>query len=116
MSMHAQPVNTSTRMDPLMTVGAAAEFLSRRQVYLLVERGELPTVRVGTRIRFIPAASATTSSVTARNVLMNEKAAPGKGGSPTTSPLRAYPSGRKEQAPTATAFSTTPLASSVASS
>jgi excisionase family DNA binding protein len=43
-------------MDPLMTVGAAAEFLSvsRRQVYLLVERGELPTVRVGTRIRFIP--------------------------------------------------------------
>lgn len=34
----------------------AASFLSvsRRQVYLLIERGELPTVRVGTRIRLIP--------------------------------------------------------------
>jgi excisionase family DNA binding protein len=39
-----------------MTVADAAGFLavSRRQVYLLVERGELPIVRVGTRIRFVP--------------------------------------------------------------
>jgi excisionase family DNA binding protein len=39
-----------------MTVADAAAFLaiSRRQVYLLVERGELPTVRVGTRLRFVP--------------------------------------------------------------
>jgi excisionase family DNA binding protein len=39
-----------------MTVADAADFLavSRRQVYLLVERGDLPTVRVGTRIRFVP--------------------------------------------------------------
>jgi len=43
-------------MEPLLTVGDAASFLgvSRRQVYLLVERGQLPTVRVGQRIRFIP--------------------------------------------------------------
>jgi excisionase family DNA binding protein len=39
-----------------MTVAAAAGYLSvsRRQVYLLVERGELPAVRVGERLRFIP--------------------------------------------------------------
>jgi excisionase family DNA binding protein len=39
-----------------MTVADVASFaaVSRRQVYLLVERGELPTVRVGTRIRFVP--------------------------------------------------------------
>jgi excisionase family DNA binding protein len=39
-----------------MTVAAAASYLnvSRRQVYLLVERGELPAVRVGQRLRFIP--------------------------------------------------------------
>jgi excisionase family DNA binding protein len=38
-----------------MTVAAAASYLSvsRRQVYLLVERGELPAVRVGQRLRFI---------------------------------------------------------------
>lgn len=43
-------------MEPLLTVSEAASFLSvsRRQVYLLIERGELPTVRVGTRIRLIP--------------------------------------------------------------
>jgi excisionase family DNA binding protein len=43
-------------MEPLLTVEEAASFLnvSRRQVYLLVERGQLPTVRVGQRIRFIP--------------------------------------------------------------
>jgi excisionase family DNA binding protein len=40
-----------------MTVADAAVFLavSRRQVYLLVERNELPTVRVGSRLRFVPA-------------------------------------------------------------
>jgi excisionase family DNA binding protein len=40
-----------------MTVADAADFLaiSRRQVYVLLERGELPAVRVGTRIRLIPA-------------------------------------------------------------
>jgi excisionase family DNA binding protein len=40
-----------------MRVAAAAAYLavSRRQIYLLVERGELPAVRVGTRVRFIPA-------------------------------------------------------------
>ena len=39
-----------------MTVADAADFLaiSRRQVYVLLERGELPAVRVGTRIRLIP--------------------------------------------------------------
>jgi excisionase family DNA binding protein len=39
-----------------MTVADVAAFLSvsRRQVYLLVEHQELPTVRVGTRIRFVP--------------------------------------------------------------
>lgn len=39
-----------------MTVADVARFLSvsRRQVYLFVERGELPTVRVGRRIRFVP--------------------------------------------------------------
>jgi excisionase family DNA binding protein len=40
-----------------MTVADAAEYLaiSRRQVYLLIDRRELPAVRVGTRIRFVPA-------------------------------------------------------------
>jgi excisionase family DNA binding protein len=40
-----------------MTVADAARYLavSRRQVYLLIERGDLPHVRVGERIRFIPA-------------------------------------------------------------
>jgi excisionase family DNA binding protein len=39
-----------------MTVADVAAFLavSRRQVYLLIERRELPTVRVGSRIRFVP--------------------------------------------------------------
>jgi excisionase family DNA binding protein len=40
-----------------MRVVDAADYLavSRRQIYLLVERGELPAVRVGSRVRFIPA-------------------------------------------------------------
>lgn len=45
------------RTEPLLTVADAATYLavSRRQVYLLIERGELRHVRVGERIRFIPA-------------------------------------------------------------
>ena len=44
-------------MEPLLTIEEAASFLavSRRQVYTLLERGDLPAVRVGTRVRFIPA-------------------------------------------------------------
>jgi excisionase family DNA binding protein len=45
-------------LEPLLTInGAAASFLSvsRRQVYTLLERGELPHVRVGERTRFLPA-------------------------------------------------------------
>jgi excisionase family DNA binding protein len=56
MSTHTQGIASSPGRTTLMTVADAAEFLavSRRQVYLLVERGELPTVRVGTRLRFVP--------------------------------------------------------------
>lgn len=41
-----------------MTVGQAAEYLqvSRRQVYYLLQSGELPFVRVGQRVRFDPEA------------------------------------------------------------
>jgi excisionase family DNA binding protein len=44
-------------MEPLLTIDGTAAFLgiSRRQVYKLLERGELPHVRVGRRTRFIPA-------------------------------------------------------------
>jgi excisionase family DNA binding protein len=58
MSTHTQQVvSASERTARLMTVADAADFLaiSRRQVYVLLERGELPAVRVGTRIRLIPA-------------------------------------------------------------
>jgi excisionase family DNA binding protein len=58
MSTHMQPVDSpSERTERLLTVADAAEFLaiSRRQVYVLLERGELPAVRVGTRLRLIPA-------------------------------------------------------------
>lgn len=56
MSSHTQPVASTPRRTELMTVADAARFLavSRRQVYLLVERDELPSVRVGTRLRFVP--------------------------------------------------------------
>jgi excisionase family DNA binding protein len=57
MSTHTQRVvSASDRTNRLMTVADAADFLavSRRQVYVLLERGELPAVRVGTRIRLIP--------------------------------------------------------------
>jgi len=45
------------KMEPLLSIGGAASFLgvSRRQIYTLLERGELPYVRVGQRTRFIPA-------------------------------------------------------------
>jgi excisionase family DNA binding protein len=45
-----------TALEPLLDVEGTSAFLSvsRRQTYLLVERGELPAVRVGTRLRFIP--------------------------------------------------------------
>jgi excisionase family DNA binding protein len=58
MSIHMQPVDSpSGRTERLLTVADVAEFLaiSRRQVYVLLERGELPAVRVGTRLRLIPA-------------------------------------------------------------
>ena len=44
-------------MEPLLTINATAAFLgiSRRQVYTLLERAELPHVRVGERTRFMPA-------------------------------------------------------------
>jgi excisionase family DNA binding protein len=44
-------------LEPLLTINGAASFLavSRRQVYTLLERGELPHVRVGERTRFLPA-------------------------------------------------------------
>jgi excisionase family DNA binding protein len=56
MSSHVNAIDSPSGRTKLMTVADAAEFfgVSRRQVYLLVERGELPTVRVGTRLRFVP--------------------------------------------------------------
>jgi excisionase family DNA binding protein len=56
MSTHTHDVDSPTERTSLMTVADVASFLavSRRQVYLFIERGELPTVRVGTRIRFVP--------------------------------------------------------------
>jgi excisionase family DNA binding protein len=43
-------------LEPLLTIDATAAFLgiSRRQVYTLLERRELPCVRVGERTRFLP--------------------------------------------------------------
>jgi excisionase family DNA binding protein len=59
MSTHTKSVSSPTPRipEPLLTVADAARYLtvSRRQIYLLVERGDLPYVRVGERIRFIPA-------------------------------------------------------------
>jgi excisionase family DNA binding protein len=56
MSSHTQPAASSTERTSLMTVADVAGFfaVSRRQIYLLVEQRELPMVRVGTRIRFVP--------------------------------------------------------------
>lgn len=41
---------------PLMTVDETAEYLrvSRRQVYVLISRGDLPAVLVGSRVRLDP--------------------------------------------------------------
>jgi excisionase family DNA binding protein len=43
-------------MEPLLSIAQAAGFLgvSRWQIYRLIERGELPAVRVGGRLRFVP--------------------------------------------------------------
>ena len=59
MSNHENGLSVASRttpLEPLLDVRAAAGFLgvSRRQVYLLLERHELPAVRVGQRIRFVP--------------------------------------------------------------
>jgi len=42
--------------QPLLSVPQAAELLSIsvRTVYTLVDRGELPSIRVGGQIRFVP--------------------------------------------------------------
>jgi excisionase family DNA binding protein len=42
--------------EPLLTVDQTATYLgiSRRQVYLLLDAGQIPAVRVGTRLRFVP--------------------------------------------------------------
>jgi excisionase family DNA binding protein len=47
---------SATLSDPLLNVRAAAALLnvSRRTVYELVASGELPHVRVGGSIRFVP--------------------------------------------------------------
>ncbi len=47
---------STTLSEPLLSVRAAAELLSvsSRTVYALVERGELPAIRVGGQIRFVP--------------------------------------------------------------
>ena len=58
MSTHTAPDSQGKRtMEPLLTIDAAASLLaiSRRQLYTLLERGELPHVRVGRRRRFLPA-------------------------------------------------------------
>jgi excisionase family DNA binding protein len=58
MSTHVQGVSQSSRtpLEPLLTVADTALFLgvSRAHVYVLLERDELPHVRIGTRIRFVP--------------------------------------------------------------
>ena len=57
MSANTPLRSQAERMEPLLTIDATAAFLgiSLRQVYTLLERGELPHVRVGKRTRFIPA-------------------------------------------------------------
>lgn len=57
MSIHTPVRSQAEKMEPLLTIDGAATFLgvSRRQVYTLLERERLPHVRVGRRIRFIPA-------------------------------------------------------------
>jgi len=49
---------SATLSEPLLSVRAAAELLnvSSRTVYDLVANGELPHVRVGGQIRFVPEA------------------------------------------------------------
>lgn len=54
---HATGFSQGKTMEPLLTIDATASFLavSRRQIYTLLQRGELPHVRVGQRTRFLPA-------------------------------------------------------------
>lgn len=49
-------VSPPGRLDPLLSVDETAMYLgiSRRQVYLLLDAGEIPAVRVGSRLRFVP--------------------------------------------------------------
>jgi excisionase family DNA binding protein len=49
---------SATLSEPLLNVRVAAELLSvsSRTIYELVARGELPHVRVGGQIRFVPSA------------------------------------------------------------
>jgi excisionase family DNA binding protein len=49
-------VSPRTRLDPLLSVDETAAYLrvSRRQVYLLLDAGKIPAVRVGSRLRFVP--------------------------------------------------------------
>jgi excisionase family DNA binding protein len=56
MGNHVTQAYAERRSEPLMTVDETAAFLkvSRRQVYRLLDNGELPAVRVGTRIRVDP--------------------------------------------------------------
>ena len=56
MGNHGTQAYAERRSAPLMTVDETAAFLkvSRRQVYRLLDSGELPAVRVGTRIRVDP--------------------------------------------------------------
>ena len=56
MGNHGTQAYADQRSAPLMTVDETAAFLrvSRRQVYRLLDSGELPAVRVGTRIRIDP--------------------------------------------------------------
>jgi excisionase family DNA binding protein len=57
MSSHTSVRSHEARtFEPLLTIDqtAAALGISRRQVYTLLERRELPHVRVGQRIRFLP--------------------------------------------------------------
>ena len=55
MTRHPTPPAIQSR-TPLWKVDDAADFLrlSQKSVYGLVESGQLPCVRIGTRIRFMP--------------------------------------------------------------
>ena len=57
MTTHLEPLSARDRtLEPLLDIASAAAFLgvSRKQVYVLLRRGDLPATRVGSRIRFVP--------------------------------------------------------------